>query len=682
MIAVMMTTFLLFFAFVINTGMLVNAKINLQNAADLAAYAGAATQARQLNDISYLNYEMRRQWKKFLFRIYVLGNMAQDGFPRTPGETGPMTYAPGADLSMDYGVPVTCVIFNSSDNFCHIADKLPKINIPGTASTLLDQVTATLAGQLANIESIRQDNCKTVGLTNNLLNMFWLYNTDPTMKNVATTFAADASQQKVASIISGLAYGMGIVPRELLLKYRIQTLEGYVNAKPQKGMTLQTVQGFKKLSDAKSYERTVQAFLSAYYTLGNHTFDDASITMDELIPSAGNNANLLHLIPITDHFDTFASDMQLDPASAGQASRDCQVTINPISVENQMTMGYFKDAKMLTYYAIRLKATAQVLFSPFGPMEIKAYAAAQPFGSRIGPTADVATFTVGAGTGGRLAGGPLPPNLTGRIPNLPVKKGESNARHQGWDTKDMVSAMYKFMVSPNGQAVVTSVTADDMQRAYVPAMAPNPWEVNYYNIYSDAGNDQFVKNFGTDNLGAIWAPIFPPGTPQDAITQKIQNDITTLFSTNANSGGQSNLGAVGNGAVGTDPLTQLRITLVSGMQKYIQGPLTTGAGEEGEGANVVRIKNPLMQEMPNGPAIPLTAVNPVLTEIIPANLKTSWNKVNDTSMRTDQRVGYSVKFVSFSSLTTNKLTTDGNTNWSNDLGSDAESQVDIPFIKH
>src|SRR5688500_9887936 len=86
MIALMMTTFIFFIAFVINTGMLVNAKINLQNAADLAAYAGAATQARQLNRISYINYEMRRQWKKFLFRIYVVGNMAQGGFPKGPGQ--------------------------------------------------------------------------------------------------------------------------------------------------------------------------------------------------------------------------------------------------------------------------------------------------------------------------------------------------------------------------------------------------------------------------------------------------------------------------------------------------------------------------------------------------------------------------------------------------------------------
>jgi hypothetical protein len=94
MIAVMMSTFILFFAFVINTGMLIHAKINIQNAADMAAYAGASVQARQLTQISYLNYEMRRQWKKFLFRIYVLGNLYQDSFPKGPSGSGttPMQY--------------------------------------------------------------------------------------------------------------------------------------------------------------------------------------------------------------------------------------------------------------------------------------------------------------------------------------------------------------------------------------------------------------------------------------------------------------------------------------------------------------------------------------------------------------------------------------------------------------
>src|SRR5947209_20289171 len=105
MLGVMMLTFLLLFMFVVNTGMLVNAKINLQNAADLAAYAGAATQARQLSQISYLNYEMRRQYKKFLFRYYVVGNMAQDGFPRGPAGSNPHIWSPTGNPVDNYQVP-------------------------------------------------------------------------------------------------------------------------------------------------------------------------------------------------------------------------------------------------------------------------------------------------------------------------------------------------------------------------------------------------------------------------------------------------------------------------------------------------------------------------------------------------------------------------------------------------
>jgi hypothetical protein len=50
-------------AMVINISFLVTAKINLQNATDMAAYAGAVQQARYLTEIGKWNYEMRRNYK-------------------------------------------------------------------------------------------------------------------------------------------------------------------------------------------------------------------------------------------------------------------------------------------------------------------------------------------------------------------------------------------------------------------------------------------------------------------------------------------------------------------------------------------------------------------------------------------------------------------------------------------
>ena len=61
-------------ALVINVGLFVKAKINLQNAVDAAAFSGAAVQARQLSSISYINWEMRNTYKEWMFKYYVLGN--------------------------------------------------------------------------------------------------------------------------------------------------------------------------------------------------------------------------------------------------------------------------------------------------------------------------------------------------------------------------------------------------------------------------------------------------------------------------------------------------------------------------------------------------------------------------------------------------------------------------------
>lgn len=66
----------------------------------------------------------------------------------------------------------------------------------------------------------------------------------------------------------------------------------------------------------------------------------------------------------------------------------------------------------------------------------------------------------------------------------------------------------------------------------------------------------------------------------------------------------------------------------------------------------------------------------------PKLFKSSWNSVNDGDLREDGRVGYSVKFVSFDSLTAHKLSTDGESTWTNELGQDPEAEGDIPFIKH
>lgn len=74
-----------FFAMVINVGLSVHDKINLQNAVDLGAYYAASKQAEVLNEIAHLNYQIRQDYKLLTWRHRVLGTMGEGYQLTMPG---------------------------------------------------------------------------------------------------------------------------------------------------------------------------------------------------------------------------------------------------------------------------------------------------------------------------------------------------------------------------------------------------------------------------------------------------------------------------------------------------------------------------------------------------------------------------------------------------------------------
>ncbi|MEK7790086.1 MAG: pilus assembly protein TadG-related protein, partial [Deltaproteobacteria bacterium] len=80
-VLMMFSLIFMFFGMAINIGMLVHHKINLQNAADMGALAAAAEQARILNMIGWKNYELRKNFKDFIYRYWVGFNDRHEAFP-------------------------------------------------------------------------------------------------------------------------------------------------------------------------------------------------------------------------------------------------------------------------------------------------------------------------------------------------------------------------------------------------------------------------------------------------------------------------------------------------------------------------------------------------------------------------------------------------------------------------
>ena len=318
-VATLIATFLLFFMFVANTGLLVHAKINLQNAADLAAYSGAAVQARQLTHISYLNYEMRRQYKKFLYRYYVIGNMAQETHPG-PGESGPRKWAPkrnGAPPdNYDYGTPTTCIIYGARDNYC-LAGGIAPLPTVGGSST--DPVVTALGKSFDALDSTLKSTCKALGQTNIRALMMWLMNTDPTQEklqqeiqnlNIPDQQEKDKVRQRMAALKT-MTLGLGLIPKNIMLGMRIETLEKVMNSAPV-SVNLSSANGLKRRAMGWfEHERTMQAYMSAYHTLGNNLFPNPDdIVLQELAPGGGSGATpYVKLEPQKISADFFASNM-------------------------------------------------------------------------------------------------------------------------------------------------------------------------------------------------------------------------------------------------------------------------------------------------------------------------------------------------------------------------------------
>lgn len=102
----MATTFVIMFGMVVSIGHLVQAKINLQNAVDLAAMSGASYQARYLNHLSQVNYRFRQNFKWVLFDLYYTQSRYNQGLIDivSKGSANPFALMPSTFKNITFGI--------------------------------------------------------------------------------------------------------------------------------------------------------------------------------------------------------------------------------------------------------------------------------------------------------------------------------------------------------------------------------------------------------------------------------------------------------------------------------------------------------------------------------------------------------------------------------------------------
>lgn len=411
-----------FIAFIVNIGIFVKAKINLQNATDAAAYAGASVQARQLTNIAYMNWEMRNVFKEWMFKYYVLGGLNLSSVHGSESDTSmhftmdsyTRTSSPAVDY---YNFPSVCIDFAETGGI-GMCTKYVVPGLPRFESSNVLGMDETTNAFVDAIVSQKQLNCSQRSNVNFLTASTWAY-------NVLTN---DATQRTLAQQAPQMATdAMGAFPKAFELGLRIRSLESEVNFPPVSNVCLNPAIGVNCVTPANSLEgspsreRALKAWQSAWRNLGSNGYAEGpnsdrtfknSFTLTELSPQptqadavagslssilipTGNRANTKYYLDLqltTLNYATFytsfastKSDINVTGAGTVDTEGQCDATKVGLPIPGY-PLGFSKNPDLLTYYAVEGKSKFVGLFNPFSSeIILKATAAAKPFGGRIGP---------------------------------------------------------------------------------------------------------------------------------------------------------------------------------------------------------------------------------------------------------------------------------------------------------
>jgi hypothetical protein len=618
------------FAFSINVGMLVHSKIALQNAADLAAYAGASTQARQLTEISHLNYYMRQVYKKFIFRYYVLGNIAQKCFPRE-GYPLPPECARSQTSASKFswknvdrlgnagfpGMPTVCLSLSSDANTCQLAVGVPFVKKPTCFA--LDATCNNFTQAADAIRNLQRASCDNQSTLNQEILTRWMYGVNPT--------------ERINSNINvnGLIGDLGLVTEELLTHARIKSVQNYINEPAKSGVNEKTIAALERATDLKKIERTVLAFKTILGNLNELVYPSDEIEMTELIPTSDPLLELETVRTSIEPTYTFLDGSDPDQCKA----RMIPLKANPI-------VAVYKKPTSRVYYAVKVKAKARLLFNPFpfgnpdDGLELTAYAAAAPFGSRIGPVVQSGDFYRTAQNIQIVD--PDNGSVSSRNVNYPYLKMNDDDTIAGWEHPNTLGKLRNVLRGAN-QNSFGLVQDQDLKNAIAIGMLPEEYELGKYNIPANGeayGTDRnFTKFFSSGNDLTFWAPIVNDEN-RNEFFDNLKLELVNII----------NNGAAGS--ISSSARNQVSSAIKAKLESEI--PRMVTYLEQNTNFNVARIPDPTSQKSLSSIAGTLPVIQGKINSDGINRLLTSFATEKDGDYYEKGRDGYSVKFVPLKSL--------------------------------
>lgn len=388
-VALIFQVLFLFFAMVVNVGLLVHHKINLQNSVDLAAYYGAMKQAENLNAIAHINYQIRQSWKLLSWRYRQLGT-AGNFSPAHPFSkqakdivaTGEQVF-PDPTFQPFYDAPAFCITYipfrpmPAGENTCKElgARKIPLFRPPAITAPFLG-LSIAIRQSTMNLLNQATERCRTFGSWNyiTLARFVMSYVTDHGQKKMLMRHiaAAMSENQKDFWDLDGNSVSQGI----------LQTLRNNLTVPNKESLRLSDFKVYNSLGSDScgmrggtfeppkwlSEVRIHPAFMYTDTTCNIRAVETLVKPLWQTPTHYGENGNgdaPQELKDFVTFYKTYVGGDPPDPYKIG--------------------IGYEKNPWCMAYVGVSAKTRPSIPFAPLGDIELSARAYAKPFGGKIGP---------------------------------------------------------------------------------------------------------------------------------------------------------------------------------------------------------------------------------------------------------------------------------------------------------
>lgn len=401
-IALVFNVLFVFFAMIVNVGLLVHHKINLQNSVDLAAYYGASKQAEMLNAIAHVNYQIRQAYKLLQFRYHVIGNgglqkpqpfydWLSKSIPNENDES-PKTFT---SFCITYP-PFSMV--GASENYCQEAS-LKTIPLPGRPSVLSGLSPFGFFGLTVAIKTASdqynanaQRGCRMSSEFNwyAMARFITAYKQD--VKNRKQLLLALANEASKADFrdIEGASVREGVY-KTLIKNLTTQNGDSLRSRFNDQGQgsgdvaaNFEIINGLN-VGDCGSKGAIVEppGWLSEIMVFNPYWVTQADCD------SANKEAVSYKPLQINDgsqvldpKYRTFLTDEMI------QQFRQYIDEPDGTSADTRLwksSAGFEKNPWCMAYVGVKASASPRIPFSPLGSVTLKAQAFAKPFGGKIGP---------------------------------------------------------------------------------------------------------------------------------------------------------------------------------------------------------------------------------------------------------------------------------------------------------